>query len=302
VIAPSTGSGQASGLTPFEVEERRAGIGGTDAKRIMGGDWESVVLEKLGLIEPDDLSDNLRVQLGLFTQPFNQYWCEKQTGRPITRVGERAIHPDIPYMIANLDGVTTTSKGYLAYWDAKHVAKTGDDVVARYTPQMTHCALVIGVEWWVISFLIGNSRWEFVEQEVDPFFASELLAKEKEFWGYVERGEVPPPMPGTAPPKPVRLREISLDDADYREGGWPNWGSEMVKLLGDFGSVRDAWVRANIVRDAIKELLPDDVGLVTRGLWKITRNRAGSVTIGLRKQTDTIGVKDAGGLHLRQKT
>src|SRR6516162_11103380 len=64
--------------------DRRSFIGGSDARVIMGSD-EAALLglwrEKRGEAEPEDLSDNLIVQLGLVTEPLNRHWFERNTGQ-----------------------------------------------------------------------------------------------------------------------------------------------------------------------------------------------------------------------------
>jgi len=63
--------------------DRRTFIGGSDARIIMGND-EAVLLrlwrEKRGEIEPEDLTDNLMVQLGSITEEFNRRWYQRNTG------------------------------------------------------------------------------------------------------------------------------------------------------------------------------------------------------------------------------
>ena len=63
---------------------RRRFIGGSDARIIMGDD-EGVLLrlwrEKRGEVEPEDLSGNLIVQLGLATEDLNRRWYEAITGQ-----------------------------------------------------------------------------------------------------------------------------------------------------------------------------------------------------------------------------
>jgi predicted phage-related endonuclease len=56
---------------------RRTFIGGSDVRIIMGNDQSALVRlwrEKRGEIEPDDLSGNLIVQLGLATEDLNRHW------------------------------------------------------------------------------------------------------------------------------------------------------------------------------------------------------------------------------------
>ena len=67
-------SERANWLSTVSAAERRAFIGGSDA-RIIVGDDEAALLrmwrEKRGEVEPEDLSGNLIVQLGLATEHLN---------------------------------------------------------------------------------------------------------------------------------------------------------------------------------------------------------------------------------------
>src|SRR4051812_46517177 len=87
---------------------RRRFIGGSDARIIMGDDENALSRlwrEKRGEKEPEDLSDNLPVQLGLATEPLNRLWYERNTGRAVTQVQRRVIHPVVRYLGATLDGM-----------------------------------------------------------------------------------------------------------------------------------------------------------------------------------------------------
>jgi predicted phage-related endonuclease len=56
---------------------RRYFIGGSDARIIMGNDKAALVRlwqEKRGEVEPQDLSGNLVIQLGLATEDLNRRW------------------------------------------------------------------------------------------------------------------------------------------------------------------------------------------------------------------------------------
>jgi predicted phage-related endonuclease len=77
---------------------RRYFIGGSDARIIMG-DHEAALLrlwrEKRGEVEPEDLSGDLIVQLGVVTEPLNRQWFERNTGRLIKDVQRQVRHPVI---------------------------------------------------------------------------------------------------------------------------------------------------------------------------------------------------------------
>ena len=80
----------------FDSAERRSFIGGSDARMIMGNDEAALVRlwrEKRGEIEPEDLSGDLIVQLGLATEPLNRHWYERNTGQTVECVQHRLMHP-----------------------------------------------------------------------------------------------------------------------------------------------------------------------------------------------------------------
>ena len=65
------------------IANRRAFIGGSDARIIMGEDENALLRlwrEKRGEAEPEDLSGNLIVQLGVVTEALNRQWFERNTG------------------------------------------------------------------------------------------------------------------------------------------------------------------------------------------------------------------------------
>src|SRR5580704_17456924 len=86
---------------------RRGFIGGSDTRIIMGND-ESALLrlwrEKRGEAQPEDLSGNLIVQLGLATEELNRRWYEANTGQVVTDIQRRVQHPALKWMAATLDG------------------------------------------------------------------------------------------------------------------------------------------------------------------------------------------------------
>jgi len=76
---------------------RRYFIGGSDAGIIMGTDEAALFRlwrEKRGEAEPEDLSANLVVQLGVVTEALNRRWFERNTGQVVTAVQRRVSLSD----------------------------------------------------------------------------------------------------------------------------------------------------------------------------------------------------------------
>ena len=88
--------------------ERRAFIGGSDARTIIGEDEAALVRlwqEKRGEVEPEDLSGDLLVQLGTVTEHLNRHWYEKNTGQVVTDAQRQVFHAVHKWMAATLDGM-----------------------------------------------------------------------------------------------------------------------------------------------------------------------------------------------------
>lgn len=292
------------GLTAEQLERRRQYLCAGDAQMVLDGHWRLLWRRKKGLEPEDDLSGELRVQLGSFTEPFNLAWCERVTGREIAYYSdndlmaeiwghvspsgypahrpELRVSEDYPFMACHLDGMTTTPQGEPCVIDAKHVARSDDAMVQRYTAAGTHQAIVMGVDWWALSVLTGNSKHEVIYQAVDPLFRARLIAQEREFWGYVERNEEPEDRgAAVAAPKPQpRRREVLLDVMPDAEK--PNWSGEFARLARIFAETKAAADRHAIVRKELTELVPDDVGRVELGLVRFKRDGRG-VHISLQK-------------------
>ena len=88
-------------------KERRYFIGGSDARIIMGTDEAALLRlwhEKRGEIEPEDLSVNLIVQLGLATEDLNRRWYQANSRQVLIDIQRQIRHPALHWMAATLDG------------------------------------------------------------------------------------------------------------------------------------------------------------------------------------------------------
>src|SRR5204863_4748470 len=73
----------------------------------MGNDEQGLIQlwrEKRGEIEPEDLSGNLVVQLGVATEELNRRWYQANSGQVLTDVQRHIRHPALRWMAATLDG------------------------------------------------------------------------------------------------------------------------------------------------------------------------------------------------------
>jgi YqaJ-like viral recombinase domain len=129
--------------------KRRAFIGGSDARIIMGDDEAALVRlwrEKRGEAEPDDLSGTLIVQLGIATEDLNRRWYEHNTGHLVKDVQRRLVHPIHTWMAATLDGVVDPDGGV---FEAKFMLPwnfSEEDAVQKYTsPNRGFTRHIVGI-------------------------------------------------------------------------------------------------------------------------------------------------------------
>jgi predicted phage-related endonuclease len=204
--------------------------------------------EKRGEAEPEDLSNNLVVQLGLVTEPLNRHWFERNTGQVITQVQRRVQHPVIRWMAATLDGMVEQTG---AVFEAKFMLpwSFSEEVAAeKHMPQLQHNMWVVNAKAALLSIITGGGKWVEITIPADPLYQHLLLTAEKKFWRCVENGE-PPRLFGIESSRPrlgpVRIVDMSASNA------WAEWSVV-------FRRTRDAYLEHENAKTKLKALMPED--------------------------------------------
>ena len=173
---------------------RRQYIGGSDARIIMGSDEAALLRlwrEKRGEAEPEDLSGNLIVQLGLATEPLNRQWYERTTGQVVKDVQSWVRHPVLRWMAATLDGIV---EGTGAVFEAKFMLPwsfSEEAAAEKHMAQLQHNMWVTNATAAVLSIITGGGKWVEIKIPADSLYQHLLLTAEKKFWRCVESGERP---------------------------------------------------------------------------------------------------------------
>src|SRR5439155_13781539 len=142
-------------------ESRRTFIGGSDARIIMGSDEKALLhlwREKRGEAEPEDLSGNLIVQLGVATEDLNRTWYERNTGRTIRDIQRRVKHSAIFWMVATLDGIVEETG---AVFEAKFMLPwsfSEEAAAQEYMAQVQHNMWVTHLRSSVLSIITGGGK------------------------------------------------------------------------------------------------------------------------------------------------
>ena len=258
---------------------RRTFIGGSDARIIMGHDEAALLRlwrEKRGEAEPEDLSGNLIVQLGLVTEKLNRRWYQANTGRVITDVQQWRRHPTLGWMAATLDGRVEGSdvfeSKFMLPWSFSEEA-----AAEKHMPQLQHNMWVVAARASVLSVITGGGKWVEIKVHADPLYQHLIVTAERKFWRCVESGE-PPALFGVEPPKPriaaVRIVDMSSSNA------WADFAAV-------FARTRSAHLEHEQAKTDLKSLMPEDAQQAIGHGVRAKRSKSGAITFDLLGTEDT---------------
>jgi predicted phage-related endonuclease len=257
-----------------QLENRRSFIGGSDARIIMGSD-ESALLrlwrEKRGEAEPEDLSGNLIVQLGLATEDLNRRWYERNTAKPVTQVQRRVRHGALPWMAATLDGMVESIG---AVFESKFMLPwsfSEEGAAEKYMPQLQHNMWVIASRKSVLSIITGGGKWVEIAIPADPLYQHLLITAEKKFWRCVQTGE-PPRLFGVEPPRP-RIEAVRIVDMSTSN----SW----AEFAGVFRRTREAYLDHENAKVELKGLMPEDAKEAIGHGIRAKRSKSGAISFDL---------------------
>jgi putative phage-type endonuclease len=262
-------------------EERRTGIGGSDAAAALGlSPWRTqydLWLEKTGALASRDEPSEPMVW-GTLLEPVIRAEYERRTGRTVQML-PMLRHPTHEFMIAHLDGLADQSR-VLEIKQSRTSNGWGepgsDEIPLPYLVQVHHCLVVAGAAVADVAVLIGGSELRLYEIHGDDAITRDLVRQEHAFWQRVKLQEPPDP--------------TNLDDARRRWGWLPAAGTVVA---GE--AERLAVERLREIRERTKQLeseaeaaqlvlmaalgeqgdtLVDEAGLAL-ATWKLDKGRKG---------------------------
>jgi predicted phage-related endonuclease len=266
-------------MSMLTMENRRAFIGGSDARIIMGQDEADLVRLwriKRGEAEPKDLSENLVVQLGRATEDLNRQWFERCTAQTITDFQKHVRHPLHHWMAATLDGVVEPTG---AVFEAKFMlpwAFSEEAAAEKHMPQLQHNMWVTAARTAVLSVITGGGKWVEIKVSADPLYQHLLLTAERKFWRCVQSGE-PPRLFGLEPPKP-RLEAVRVVDMSASN----SW----AEFAAIYRQTRAAHEDHEAAKASLKKLMPEDAKEALGHGLRAKRSKSGAVSFELMEVAD----------------
>ena len=204
--------------------------------------------EKRGEVEPEDLSVNLIVQLGVTTEGLNRAWYEANTGEVVTDVQQHVQHPRLRWMAATLDGRVASSG---AVFESKFMLPwsfSEEAAAEKYMAQLQHNMWVVASRTAVLSVITGGGKWVEIKTHADPLYQHLIVTTERKFWRCVESGESPT-LFGVEPPKP-RIEAVRVVDMTS-SNAWAEFAALFLRT-------RSAHLEHEHAKAELKSLVPED--------------------------------------------
>ena len=186
------------------LDVRRQGIGSSDAATAVGlNPYQSQLelwMHKTGkgdlLPSIDPLDETTPMYWGTLLEPIVAAHYTKRTGNRVRRVNAVLGHPQIPWMLANIDREVVGAPD-VQILECKTAgmngAKLWKDGVPEYIQlQVMHQLAVTGKQAADVAVLICGQELQIHRIERDETMISQLIALEEQFWALVKSDTAPP--------------------------------------------------------------------------------------------------------------
>ena len=249
------------------LEERRKGIGGSDAAAVAGlNPWRSaaaVYLDKVGEVEPEELSGE-RIRVGHDLEDYVARRFAEATGKKVRRNNFMLHHDEYPFLLADVDREVVGENAILECKTTNSFAAKdwAEEPPLHYQIQCLHYLLVTGADRCYIAALIGNDAFKWFVIERDEETIANLMQIECDFWrDYIEKGICPPP-DGSKAYEEVLRKKYPEDD-----GGSVILSREAVKALNELETVGRSLKALEDEKRMYEQIVKEELGEASQGVY-----------------------------------
>lgn len=170
---------------------RRFGIGGSDAAAILGvSPWQSrysLYLDKTSA-EPVQKSETAAMRFGNIMEPVIAELFAERANVTVVKDTNLYRHPEHEFMLANLDGVVSTTGGDAdALLEVKTSRYQWNRVPDYYVSQVQHYMAVTNMPVTYVAALFNGEEFTYFEVPRDEAYIDRLVNLEGEFWQSVQK-------------------------------------------------------------------------------------------------------------------
>jgi putative phage-type endonuclease len=226
-----------------EKMNRKGYIGGSDIAAAMGvSRWKTPLQlwsEKTGKVEPEDLSDNEAVEMGIELEETVARLFTKRTGMKVRRAPKNYKHPDHDFMRCQVDRLVEGTDELLECktanaWKAKEWE--GEEIPTEYILQVQWQLMITGRSVGHIAVLIGGQKFLYKKLKADFEMFDELEGAAIKFWDMVQDAVAP---------------AVQANDNSFIVNLYPHAGTDVMEASQD---MTDAIAQLQLTKAEIIEL------------------------------------------------
>jgi hypothetical protein len=279
-------------LTALEIEQRKEGIGGSDARDILSGNWLELWKIKKGIAEKEFTEDQrFLMDLGTAVEPvIRDRWLQSDALDCID--AGTSISPNYTvqsavksFMRCNIDTAIMPKYSPAFIQEIKYHTgmKDIEELADDYYGQIQHNMYCFNTD--KCHFTVGFGAWGKYGNIIVPRnneFIEHYVRLCEQFWWYVENDTAPEDVEiDKAPSPPAWTKVVNMEGNNY-------WTS----ATQDYMENEDSAKKFDESKKMIKELMADDIGVAFGNGIKAKRDKRGAVRISKLTDRDEIKYKE----------
>lgn len=195
-------------ITKEQLQERANYMGGSDAAAIMGlSKWKTPLMVYMAKVYPNP--DNTETKIGGKNEAA--YWGQeledivaknfaKETGKRVQRVNKTLVHPEYPFICANLDRTVVGEDALLEVKTAsayKADEWVDDEIPMEYVIQVMEYLAITGDKGAYFACLLGGQKfvWKYIPR--DEELIKQIIDAMVNFWNTYIIPKTPPVATGS---------------------------------------------------------------------------------------------------------
>jgi predicted phage-related endonuclease len=187
-------------MSDFDHSFRKTAWWSGDTRKAANGKANEAILQKLDMLEVEDLSDVEAVQMGHVMEPVIGRLAEQKLGVQLTKIEEFRTHPKESWLrshfdfagVENGETILVECKNYNAAVRSKFDSEAGI-VPAADMAQLIHESAVFGVRKIYLAVLFGGQEFVLHPFTISDEQKDELVKQMAVFWAAVQsRTPLPP--------------------------------------------------------------------------------------------------------------
>ena len=178
----------------FEPDIRNAAWWASDSRQAANGRGNDVVLTKLGLKTPPDLSEVEAVQMGHVMQPLIGRLAQDRLKMELKNADYMLTHPKESWMRSHFDFISADGKTLVEAKNYNAIVRNKYDSDANIIPaadmaQLIHQSACHGIDHVVLAVLFGGQNFETFTFDITDDQRTDLIKDMALYWGAVQTGQ-----------------------------------------------------------------------------------------------------------------